>query len=91
VLSTWPAEVILVHKLVGRGTGVETVDVRGTTGLWISGHEHVVFYLGQTREEHTAQAALAGNVLVWQEGDFVYRLEAGVTLHRALQLAAELR
>jgi hypothetical protein len=90
VLTTWPAEVILTHKLLGPATGAEVVEVGDDRGLWISGLEHVVFYEGLTGDEHVAEAGLAGNVLVWQDGDIVRRLEAGVTRGRALQLAAEL-
>jgi len=90
VLTQWTTEDILFHKLLGPVTQAELVDVRDARGLWISGNQHVVFYLGQDFQERAAQGALAGNVLVWQEGDVGYRLEAGVGLERALQLAAEL-
>jgi len=91
VLTIWPLDSLLAHKIIGHGTYAESVQVRGTTGMWISGIEHAVFYLGLDNGEHRADAALAGNVLVWQEGDLAYRLEAGLTLERALELAAELR
>jgi hypothetical protein len=91
VLTQWATEDVLFYKLLGPVTQAELVDVRGRRGLWISGNEHVVFYLGQDFQERAAQGALAGNVLVWQEGDVGYRLEAGVGRERALELAAEFR
>jgi hypothetical protein len=91
VLTQWTTEDVLFHKLLGPVTQAELVDVREARGLWISGNEHVVFYLGGDFQERAAPGALAGNVLVWQEGDVGYRLEAGVGLERALELAAELR
>jgi hypothetical protein len=91
VLTQWTTEDVLFHKLLGPVTQAELVDVRGARGLWISGNKHVVFYLGQDYQERAAPGALAGNVLVWQEGDIGYRLEAGVGRERALELAAELR
>lgn len=91
VLTQWTTEDVLFHKLLGPVTQAEILDLRGVRGLWISGSEHVVFYLGGDFQERAAQGALAGNVLVWQEGDVGYRLEAGVGRERALELAANLR
>ena len=91
VLTEWTTEDVLFHKLLGPVTQAELVDVRGQEGLWISGNEHVVFYLGHDFQERAAPGALAGNVLVWQEGDVGYRLEAGVGRERAFELVAELR
>lgn len=91
VLTQWTTEDVLFHKLLGPVTQAQLVDVREARGLWISGNRHVVFYLGGDFQERAAQGALAGNVLVWQEGDVGYRLEAGVGRERALELAAELR
>lgn len=91
VLTQWATEDVLFHKLLGPATQAQLVDVREARGLWINGNRHVVFYLGGDFQERAAQGALAGNVLVWQEGDVGYRLEAGVGRERALELAAELR
>jgi hypothetical protein len=91
VLTQWTTEDVLFHKLLGPATQAQLVDVREARGLWINGNRHVVFYLGGDFQERAAQGALAGNVLVWQEGDVGYRLEAGVGRERALELAAELR
>ena len=91
VLTQWATEDVLFHKLLGPATQAQLVDVRQARGLWINGNRHVVFYLGGDFQERAAQGALAGNVLVWQEGDVGYRLEAGVGRERALELAAELR
>jgi hypothetical protein len=91
VFTQWTTEDVLFHKLLGPGTQAELVDVREARGLWISGNEHAVFYLGGDFQERAAPGALAGNVLVWQEGDVGYRLEAGVGRERALELASELR
>jgi hypothetical protein len=91
VLTQWTTQDVLFHKLLGPATQAELVDVREARGLWINGNEHVVFYLGGDFQERAAPGALAGNVLLWQEGRVGYRLEAGVGLERALELAADLR
>ena len=89
MLTVWPADEVLVHKMIGPGTVAEVVDVRGEPGVWISGVPHPVFYLDGGLE-HGLDGNLAGNVLVWQEGSAAYRLESGLTLARALELAGEL-
>jgi hypothetical protein len=90
VLTQWTVGDLLTHKLLGPGTDFEIVDVGGERAVWISGSSHDVFYVGLGGEQERAPGALAGNVLVWQAGRVAYRLEAGVELERALQLAAEL-
>lgn len=90
VLTTWPLEYLLAHKMLGPATDAEVVDVRGGPGIWISGSRHVVFYRSLDRRDEALVGALAGNVLVWQDGGLAHRLEAGVTRDRALELAAEL-
>jgi hypothetical protein len=89
VLTAWPADMLLAHKMIGPGTAAEVVDVRGQPGVWLSGVPHPVFYLDDGLE-HGIEGNLAGNVLVWQEGDTAYRLESGLTLERALELADDL-
>jgi hypothetical protein len=91
VLTQWAVGDLLIHKLLGPGTDVEIVRVGGERAAWISGSDHDVFYVGLSGDEERAPGALAGNVLVWQDGGVAYRLEAGATLERALELAADLR
>lgn len=90
VLTAWPADEVLAHKMIGPATVADVVDVRGQAGVWISGVPHPVFYLDDGLERGL-EGNLAGNVLVWQEGDAAYRLESGLTLARALELAGDLR
>ena len=92
VLTQWVAEAVLFDKMLGYETRTEYVDVSGAPGLWIEGDRfHDVFYLSGSGEEERAAGYLAGNVLVWQRGPVSYRLEAGVGLKRALELARALR
>jgi len=91
VLTQWAVDDLLTHKLLGPGTDFEIVDVDGERAVWISGARHDVFYVGLGGEQERAPGALAGNVLVWQDGRVAYRLEAGVELEKALELASELR
>jgi hypothetical protein len=91
VLTQWEANDVLFHKLIGHDTSTKFVDVDGAPGIWIERADHVVFYLGKSGEERRFTGYLSGNTLVWQRGSVSYRLEAGVPLERALELARSLR
>jgi hypothetical protein len=91
VLTQWTGRAILFDKLLTFPGRTEYVDVGGAPGVWIEGPEHAVFYLGSFGAEERIAGYLAGNVLSWQRGRVSYRLEAGVSQRRALELAATLR
>ena len=75
-----------LKKAAGPGTRIEEVTVGGERGLFVSGDEHYVMYLsgGRVRDERTS---LAGNVLLWNRGRLLLRLEADVSRDEALALA----
>lgn len=81
--SVWDG---FVKKTAGSGTSVEEVQVGGSRGLFVSGDAHYVLFAerGDVREERTA---LAGNVLLWNRGRLLLRLEADVDRETALALA----
>jgi hypothetical protein len=91
VLTQWTGRAILFDKLLTFPGRTEYVDVGGAPGVWIEGPEHAVFYLGSFGAEERIGGYLAGNVLSWQRGRVSYRLEAGVSRRRAVELAATLR
>jgi hypothetical protein len=73
----------LLKKLAG-STNAEWVNVRGTSGLWISGAPHVFLF---PREP----ARLAGNTLIWESLGTTYRLEGpDLTKDDAVSLASSL-
>ena len=59
------------------GTEVRDVEVNGRAGYWISGEQHLFFTYD--RDGMQQEQRLAGNTLVWQEGDEIVRVE-GVDL-----------
>ncbi|MGH8874508.1 MAG: hypothetical protein ACRDVM_04550 [Acidimicrobiia bacterium] len=75
----------ILEKLLGPGTTVEVVEVRGEPGYWISGAPHMV---GPADGEPGRRAA---HVLLWVEDGTTIRLEGAFDLERALSLAAGLR
>ena len=79
----------MVEKLVGEvGATVTPVSVAGAVGFWVAGPPHLVRYLatdgGVVRVEMTR---LAGDTLVWQVEDTLYRIESSLGLDATLRLA----
>ena len=58
-------------KLTRFGTEVREVDVNGHAGFWIFGGEHLFFTYD--RDGMRKEQRLAGNTLVWQQGDEIVR------------------
>jgi len=82
LLTTLPGgDPAIVKKLLGAGTRVESVDVDGGFGVFISGDAHVV----------APPNRLAGNTLLWVRGDTTYRLETALGRDAALRLARSVR
>ncbi len=81
-------DVAMVEKLVEEvGAEVTPITVVGSDGFWIEGPPHLVRYLrpdGTVRGEMTR---LAGDTLVWQDGEVLYRMESSLGLADAMRLA----
>jgi hypothetical protein len=90
VLTEWQSDHVFFYKLLEPGTTTQAVYVDGVPGVWLSGGDHAVFYLGADGVEYQHEGRLAGNVLLWQRGRTAYRLEARIPLRRALRIAESL-
>ncbi|HET8617741.1 MAG TPA: hypothetical protein VFM27_02220 [Acidimicrobiales bacterium] len=84
VLTVFPADGVRIGKVAGERTGITAVTVGGHPGYWLDGAAHEVVY--DTGDGRTAVARLAGNTLVWSDGERTYRLESA--LDRASVLSA---
>jgi hypothetical protein len=78
----------LFQKFVGPGTTVERVHVDGKIGYWISGAPHQVLVLDPSGEPIFDTIRLAGNVLMWEDGELTLRLESELGKDDALRVAA---
>ena len=76
-----------VKKVGARGTRVEEVEVDGEQGLFVSGDEHFVMFLGPDYTVQDEETFLAGTVLLWNRGPYLFRLEGDLTRNEALELA----
>ncbi len=80
------------QKGIPPGTRVESVTVNGGPGYWIEGQPHLFyFYRDANGQFRNAEARLAGNVLLWQQGDLTLRLEGVVSKEQALRIAQSVR
>lgn len=80
-----------VKKVGGRGTQIERVTVDGEPGLFITGEEHFVMFLGANGAISDEETYLAGTVLLWNRGPLLLRLEGDLTRAEALELAESVK
>jgi hypothetical protein len=82
-------------QLVGKGAGpdtpIEPVNVGAARGYWLEGAPHLFFYRDPSGNAVQETLRLAGNTLVWEQGNVTMRLEAQVTKEQALRIAATFR
>jgi hypothetical protein len=76
-----------VKKVGASGTSVEQVTVNGGRGLFVSGDQHVVMFVGEDGAVTDERTYLAGTVLLWNRGPLLLRLEGDLTREKALELA----
>jgi len=79
-------------RLFGVPFTVEPVAVNGQPGFWIQGAPHLFFYRvgGSTGSIEQETLRLAGNTLIWTQGNLLLRLEAQVDKATALRIAASI-
>ena len=93
VLSQWRGEQLpFAQKQLGPDSQLVGVEVRGATGLWITGARHEIIYRDPTTGEVVAKSRRSvGNVLIWEAAGITYRLEGARTLADARAVAGNLR
>ena len=76
-------------KLLGSSTRVEVVRI-GSFGLWLEGGKHLLIWEARPGEITQKERRLAGNVLIWTQGDVTFRLEGGLDKDQMLELGREI-
>ena len=84
-------ETDVLAKFLGPGSRMEAVSVDGRPGYWLPGPPHVVLYLDPRGEVREDTARLAANVLLWDDGGVIRRLESSLPRDAALALARSVR
>jgi hypothetical protein len=82
-----PVEIGFATKFLGPGAHVKSITVNGAPGLWITGSPHVLAWSdgGAFQQQ---KLRLVGNVIVWNRGDLLLRIEGARTLAEARHLAS---
>ncbi len=73
------------------GGHAELVDVAGTQGYWLTGKPHVIEFLDDESGVGPLPSRLVGDVLVWQTGSVVYRIESALGRDATLAIARSMR
>jgi len=78
-------------KVLDQTTTLEKVTVNGQPGFWIQGAPHSFFYNAGGGNIQQETLRLAGNTLIWTQGNLLLRLEAQVDKATALRIAGSMR
>ena len=77
-------------KIIGAGTKVETAEVNGNRGYWITGDPHLFFYQGPDGAVDEPRRWV-GDALLWSDGPITHRLETSLGRDAAIALAESMR
>ena len=80
-----------ILKVIDPNTSVKVTRVNGAQGVYLSGAPHQVLFGASTGQIRSDKVRLAGNVLIWQHGPLIVRIEGTRTLAQALAIARSLR
>jgi len=75
----------ILQKILASNTSIFEVDVVGHLGLWIDGAPHEVMY--EASDGDVMVERVAGNTLLWEVADVLYRIEGFDNLDDALKFA----
>jgi hypothetical protein len=80
-----------ILKLIGVGTRARRVRLGADRGVYLEGAPHELIFLDARGNARTDTVRLAGNVLLWQHGPLIVRIEGSRSLRDALALARSLK
>jgi hypothetical protein len=80
-----------IEKHLGPNTTLETATVGDEVAYWIAGGQHELQYLDRGGRVRPDTTRLAANTLLWEADGVTYRLESGLDLDAAVDLASQLR
>jgi len=78
----------LFIKMLGPDATLEPVQVNSNPGYWISGKPHGFFFLDSKGNAREDTFRLARDVLIWNQGSLVVRIESALGRENTLALAA---
>ncbi len=81
----------LFMKMLGPDATLEPVQVNSNPGYWISGKPHGFFFLDSKGNPREDTFRLARDVLIWNQGSLLVRIESALTKEQSLELAATMQ
>lgn len=82
---------VAIRKLLDGGVRLDQVTVSGGPGYWFGGEPHQLFFADADGQFFEDRSRLAGNTLVWLQGDLTLRLESALSKEDSIRLAESLR
>ncbi|HEY7628272.1 MAG TPA: DUF4367 domain-containing protein [Ilumatobacteraceae bacterium] len=77
----------IIEKFLNNTTDVEQLTVNGAHALWITRGDHFVFFINDKNQDVDVPGHIAGNTLLWVEGDVTIRLEGQISQADAVRIA----
>jgi hypothetical protein len=77
-----------IKKVSFEATTLEPVTVNGGEGFWIAGPPHQLSFVDKDGALLPDTVRLAGNTLLWEQGDLTVRIEGKLTKDQALRIAS---
>jgi hypothetical protein len=84
-------DVEYLKKITFEATKLEFLTVNDGNAFWIAGAPHQVSLLNREGQLVPETIRLAGNVLLWEQGDLTLRIESGLTKEEAVRVATSVR
>jgi len=81
---------VALAKQLGPNTRLQEVAVNGQRGYWIEGQAHIVYFRDTNGVVRDETLRLAGNTLLWEQGELTLRVELAGTKEEALRIAASM-
>lgn len=78
------------EKILSANSRLTPVTVDGSDGFFITGAPHYFFYVDEAGQDVDASHRVVGDVLMWARGDVTYRVESGLAMDQAIELAESL-
>src|SRR2546423_199018 len=78
------------EKMLGSGTQVTRVTVRGAPGYWISGDPHFFFYVDPSGQQVQDTHRAVGDTLVWASEGLTFRIESSAGKDATIAIAESL-
>jgi hypothetical protein len=79
------------EKVIGSGTHLETVEVDGHDGFWVTGDPHFFYYVRDGQQYFDENRRWVGDALIWSDGTTTFRIESGLGRDETIKIAESIK